>query len=72
MSNALKALINWTCWLFIPALLAFIMSLIFSFSYTNAVHSEGFITLMIIYSIFMTIFFCISLDEDSKPMSFIK
>ena len=56
----------------VPAAFVFILSYVFSFSYIECVHAAPFVVCYFIYGMVITGGYAISLDEPSKPMSFIK
>ena len=56
----------------VPPVLFFIFSFIFSYSYLDVVKSSPFLIIYFLWLIIATVGYAASLEEDHKPMSFIK
>jgi len=56
----------------VPPVLFFIFSFILGYSYFDVVKSAPFFIIYFLWFITATVGYCASLEEDHKPMSFIK
>ena len=72
--QVLKHLANWLIWMLIPAAFTFILSVVFSFSYIECVHSAPFVVFYFLYFIMATAGYLISVEDynSNEPLSFFK